>query len=132
MKLAVAAWGNRISPVLDVSHQVLLLEVVGGKVLARERRELPGGGAAERAEWLGALGVEELICGAVSRPLAEMIAARGIRLVAFVAGETEKVVAAHLAGDLPKPSLTMPGCCGRRWRFGGGRGRGCRRGRERR
>jgi hypothetical protein len=65
----------------------------------------------------------------VSQALAEMVVARGIRLIPFVAGETGEVAAAFAAGSLPSPAMAMPGCCGRRLRFQHGRGgRGCRRG----
>jgi predicted Fe-Mo cluster-binding NifX family protein len=129
MRLALATWKGRVSPVLDASRQVLLLEVNDGKVVSRQEHEIGSEEPFARAARLAELGVEALICGAVSRPLAEMIAARGVRLVPFVAGEAEQVVAAYLAGNLPSPGLAMPGCCGRRMRFHHGRGRrGCRHG----
>jgi predicted Fe-Mo cluster-binding NifX family protein len=130
MKLAVATWKGRVSPVLDASRQLLLLEVGNGKIVSSgEQHEIGSEEPLLKAARLAELGVEALICGAVSRPLAEMIAARGIRLVSFVAGETEEVLAAYLAGNLPSPALAMPGCRGRRMRFQHGRGRrACRRG----
>jgi len=74
---------------------------------------------------LKALGVETLGCGAISRPHAGAIAAEGIRLVPFVAGTVEEVVAAYAQGLLPGPAFVMPGCGRRRrGRFGRGRGRG--------
>lgn len=129
MKLAVATWNGRVSPVLDASRHALLVEIGDGKVVSRQEHELGTDEPFAKASRLAELGVETLVCGAVSHPLAEMIAARGIRLVPFVAGETEAVLAAYLAGNLPSSSLAMPGCCGRRRRFRGGRGgRECRRG----
>ena len=75
------------------------------------------------------LGVEVLICGAISRPLAEMITDSGIRLIPFLSGDVEEVIQAFLAGNLPNSAFLMPGCCGRRRRFRSGRGRGAQRGR---
>ena len=131
MKLALAVWNGRISPVFDTSRQLLVLEVEGGEVLSRREHEIAAEEAFAKVARLAELGVETLICGAVSRPLAEMIAMRGIRLVPFVAGDAEEVLAAFLAGNLPSPAMTMPGCCGRRLRFRGGMGgRACRGGRR--
>ena len=51
-----------------------------------------------------------------------------------VAGEIDVVVESFLAGTLPTPALSMPGCCGRQHQFRRGRGqrgrRGDRRGRR--
>lgn len=128
MKMALAVWDGRISPVFDSSKRLEVLLVEGERVASRQTHELTGDQPLDRAARLAELGVEILVCGAVSRPLAEMIAARGIRLIPFVAGGTEEVVAAFLSGGLPSPRLAMPGCCGRRMRHrGGAGGDGCRR-----
>lgn len=129
MKLALSVWNGRISPVFDAAKHLLVLKVENGQVVSRLERGIGTDEPLSKAGRLTELGVETLICGAVSRPLAEVIAARGIRLIPFVAGETEEVVAAFLAGTLPSPALAMPGCCGRRMRHQGrAGGRGCRRG----
>lgn len=106
-----------------------MLEVAEGKVLSRKECEIEGEEPSQKASRLAELGAETLICGAVSRPLAELVASRGIRMVSFVAGRVEEVLSAFLNGLLPNPALAMPGCCRRRAGFGGGRGggRGCRR-----
>lgn len=122
MKLALAIWNGRISPVFDASRRLLVLDVKDGKVASRHEQELGTDEPTGKVVRLGELGVEILVCGAISRPLAEMIAGRGIRLIPFVAGDTEEAVAAFLAGNLPSPDLAMPGCCGRRMRFRGGKG----------
>ena len=130
MKLALAVWNGRISPVFDASRHLDVLAIDNGQVVSRHEYEIETSDPFARAKRLADLGVETLICGAVSRPLAEMIGARGIRVIPFVAGETEEVLAAFLAGKLPSPSMAMPGCCGRRMRFRSGQTpRGCRRGR---
>ena len=129
MKLALAVWNGRISPVFDAAGHLLVLEVEKGQVVSRQEHGMGTDEPFQKTARLAELGVETLVCGAVSRPLAEMIAARGIRLIPFVAGGTEEVLAAFLAGALPSPDMAMPGCCGRRMRHGrGGGGHGCRRG----
>lgn len=66
---------------------------------------------------LAQLDVDTLICGAISRPLAGMAIAHGIRMVSFVAGEVKNIITACLNDDLPNPAFAMPGCCERQMRF---------------
>lgn len=121
----MTVWGGRVSPVLDVSSRAILITVQDGQAGERTELELPGPDPAKLAA-LRDQGVRTLLCGAVSRSLAVQAAAFGLRLVPFLAGEVEEVLAAYLAGQLPHPSLLMPGCQNRRH---GRMGRRCRRGR---
>ena len=125
MKVALATWNGRISPVFDVARQVLMLDVEEGRVVARHEETLPGIEPQAQAGRLAALAPHTLICGAISQPMADLLAAKNIRVIPFTAGAVEEVVAAWLAGALPNPALAMPGCRGRRGRF---RGPGCGRG----
>lgn len=121
MKIALAVWQERISPVFDVSRSLLLVQL--SQDAREERREMVGLEAvtpSQRVVRLTALGIETLICGAVSAPLAEMILASGIRLIPFVAGASNEVLAAFLHGKLPSPTYAQPGCNGRRQRCRGG------------
>jgi len=111
MKAAVTVWDGRVSPVLDVSREVELLTIEQGRVTRRARESIASATASCKVARLMALGVEPLICGAVSEPLQQELAAQGIRVLGFVAGELEEVIAAFLAQRLPRPSLAMPGCC---------------------
>jgi predicted Fe-Mo cluster-binding NifX family protein len=121
MKVALAVWNERISPVFDVSRQVTLFDVEEGLVKARRDVPLGSGNPVQKVEQLASLKVETVICGAISRPLSAMLAAHGIHVIPFVAGGIEDVVLAYLGGFLPSPAWAMPGCGGRRRRFRGGR-----------
>ncbi|MBM4164445.1 MAG: dinitrogenase iron-molybdenum cofactor biosynthesis protein [Lentisphaerae bacterium] len=121
MKVAVAMWNGRISPVFDVARQVLLLDVADGRVIARHEESLPGDGMQAQAARLADLHAEVLICGAISRPMASTLATTGVRVIPFTAGTVDDVIAAWLVGRLPAPALSMPGCCRQHRR--------CRRGR---
>lgn len=70
------------------------------------------------------LGIETLVCGAITEPLQHELSMRGVKVIGFVAGEIDVVVTSLLDGTLPNRALSMPGCCGRQNRFRGGRGRG--------
>ncbi len=130
MTVAFAVWDNRISPVFDTAGTVLVAEMDGGRLTGRREEPIHGHLPSEKAACLKALGARTLVCGAISRPLAEAVAAEGIRLVPFVAGTVEEVVTAYAQGLLPGPTFAMPGCGRRRrGRFGRGGGRGGGRGR---
>ena len=74
MKIAIPVWQGRISPVFDSSRRILLLDVEAGRVLARSEAQIGGELPQERARRLSELGAEVLVCGAISRPLAELVA----------------------------------------------------------
>jgi predicted Fe-Mo cluster-binding NifX family protein len=123
MRLALATWNGRISPVFDVARQVHLVEIEAGRVAERHDATLPGTDPLTQAESLAATGAEVLICGAVSQPMSESLAAMGIRLHPFTAGDVEQVLTAWLQGALPNATWSMPGCRGRMRRCHGGTGR---------
>lgn len=121
-KVAVTVWGERLSPVFDVARRVLLLTVHDGAVVDRREVELSAATGEVNLAALSALGVDLLLCGAVSRSVAERAASLGVRLVAFLAGDAEAVIGAHLDGRLPSAAFAMPGCRGRRRVRGAGNG----------
>lgn len=124
--VALTVWDGRISPVFDVSRAALVLSVEGSEVTARRTEDIEKPTPAAKLARLLDLGVDTLVCGAISRPLECELTARGIRVLAFVAGNVDEVVKSFLDGTLPTPALAMPGCCGRqgRHRVGGGGGGG--------
>jgi predicted Fe-Mo cluster-binding NifX family protein len=127
MRVALATWNGRISPVFDVARQLLILEMRDGKPLQRKEEVLPGTDALSQGARLGEFGIDVLICGAIAQPLAEFVSSKGIRVVPFVAGEVADVIAAYLRGNLPGPAWAMPGCRGRGPGCCGGQGRQVRR-----
>lgn len=109
-KLAVAVWQGRISPLLDTASQLLLVDLGEQGEVSRSQIGLGESSPYARAERLAALGVDVLVCGAISRPLLDMMAARGIHVLPWTAGEASDVLSAFCAGVLPDPRFTMPGC----------------------
>lgn len=112
--IAVAVWQDRVSPVFDTSRHLLVLRVAGREVVDQREMTLGSDEPLHKAAALTDAGVSHLVCGALSRPLAELLAARGIAVTPFVCGCVENVVAALLENRLADPALAMPGCCGRR------------------
>ena len=109
-RIALPVWDGRISPVFDTARHLRIVEMrneehVSDREELLRRKDLFG-----RATRLQELNVDTLICGAVSRPLANLIAASGIELISFVTGEVNEVLRAYHAGRLGDPQFLMPGC----------------------
>lgn len=118
MIVAIALWQDRIAPVFDVSRRLLLVEIEEGEVREIGRLELPGDPMDLPLRRLVEAGVDELICGAVSRPLTERLSAWNIRVHAFRTGSLDEVLQALLEGRIDDDAHAMPGCCRRRRRRG--------------
>ena len=127
MKIAIPIYGDNVSNVFDFAHRLLLVEIENGKAVKRSEIELKDESLLQRAGQLKDLGIDVLICGAISQALANMVTASGIQLLPYVTGSVNDVLEAYLSGQLVQPQFSMPGCWpGARRGFGRG-GRRCRR-----
>jgi predicted Fe-Mo cluster-binding NifX family protein len=117
MQVAIAVWNDRISPVFDTSNRLLLVDVEHGAERGPRIVVEIGGDSfpTQRARRLTELEVNVLICGAISRPLAEMVSASGVVVIPWVSGPVEAVLRAYLTKRLSDSRWRMPGCRGR-WR----------------
>lgn len=113
MKAAFAYWGHRIAPVFDVARQIHLVESEAGRIVGESEELLPDDLPVQKVIRLAELSITTLVCGAISKPMHQMITASGIQVKPFVAGELEKVIQAWLGGNLEQKAFSMPGCCGR-------------------
>jgi len=110
MKVALPVWDNRVSPVFDFAHAILIAEIENRKVSSKQYLPVdPHLPPFSQAANLSRLGVEILICGAVSQMLEDMIASYGIRVIPAVSGNIEEVLQAHLEGNLSSSKYRMPG-----------------------
>lgn len=119
MILAVSVWNERIAPVFDCSGRALLYELEDGALRGTGALSLAGVAAADRGRALRERGVDELLCGAVSRPVEQALRAEGIGVRGFLAGDVPTVLQARLQGALDREEFYMPGCgsaCGKRRR----------------
>ena len=119
MKVAIPVWQERISPDFDVARRLLVVDIENGSVVRREERELVG---ADRAEAVRAMGVEILICGAVSSLLETQLRATGVEVIGETCGPVEQLLDAFMSGTISDERFRMPGCCRRRRRFRGAEG----------
>jgi predicted Fe-Mo cluster-binding NifX family protein len=100
MKIAMAHWQRRVSPVFDVADRLFLITIKDGREVRRESLRLASIDPFERARKLAERGVNVLLCGAVSAALEKALTAAGIQVLGFLGGEVESIVAAFLDGQL--------------------------------
>jgi len=130
MKAALTIWEGSVSPVFDVSREALILTVDKGQISERFTENIETTNPALKVERLLELGVQTLICGAISEQVHHELTTRGVTVLGFVAGEVAEVLRAFAAGELPASELSMPGYRQQEQnRFRGGRGSGGARGR---
>lgn len=126
MKIAIPIYNDSISNVFDFAHRLLLVDIENGKEVNRCEVALASPLLPQRTDQLKDLGINVLICGAISRSLANMVRTAGIHVLPYVTGSIDDVLQAYLTGQLVKPEFSMPGCWpGARKGFGR-RQRGCR------
>jgi predicted Fe-Mo cluster-binding NifX family protein len=123
MKIAIAHWQGRVSPVFDVSDSLIVIDIQNGVEAGRQQINLASRDSFERAQEVSRLGARVLICGAVSYPLETALIGAGIQVFGFICGELEAIIGAFQDGQLTDARYLMPGCCGKRQRIGLRRGR---------
>jgi predicted Fe-Mo cluster-binding NifX family protein len=112
MKIAVTVWEDRISPVFDASRRLLIAEIENALIIDRSYVIFDPERPSNLARTLEKLDVTVLICGAVSQAPATIIAAGGITLIPFIAGEVDRVLDVYAKGNPLAPTFVMPGCHG--------------------
>lgn len=117
MRVAIPVWQSRVSPVFDSAGRLLIFDIKNGHETSRVRRPINGLSLQGRVKRLVELDVDVLLCGAISRPLADMITASGIKVIPWMTGEVDEVFGWYMLGKPLDTRFLMPGCGGRRRRF---------------
>ena len=113
MKIAVSVWEGRVSPVFDTASRLLVLDMGETGEASRFEVFLDEQTCSRKCSRIQVLGVETLICGAISRFFEGILTAAGIRVIPWVCGAVSEVVGAFRDGTLSQPMYLMPGCQGR-------------------
>jgi predicted Fe-Mo cluster-binding NifX family protein len=96
-----------VSPVFDVANRFLVVDIENGVVTREENHDLHSGG---RVEKLSKLGVDVLICSAISWPVEAMVWLAGIEVVSDICGAADEVIAAYVKGVRDLARFHSPGC----------------------
>ena len=118
MRIGIAHWQGRVSPVFDVSDHLLLIDLENGRETHRENIFLSRRDPLERAKEVARRHIDVLLCGAISKHLLDMLEGIGVATIPFLSGEVDALLAVFHDGRLPDPRFMMPGCRGRRGRLG--------------
>ncbi len=109
MKIALTIWGNRVSPVFESAQALMVFRVIDGKAVQKE--VFPCDCARLRlVDTLKELGVQVLICGAISSLSASVITSSNITLIPFVTGNVSRLLEIYLSDTPAPPDVFMPGC----------------------
>jgi predicted Fe-Mo cluster-binding NifX family protein len=109
-KVSFAVWNNRIAPVFDVARQLTIIEIERNTIISEQIQDITFISVHDRGQWLKDNGINTLICGAVSKPLEEIIINSGIGVISFISGELEKVMATWIKNENLYERFAMPGC----------------------
>ena len=125
MKVGIPVWQSRVSPVFDCAERLLVVTVEHNAEASRIVESIAGPFISQKVGIINSLGINVLICGAISRPFALLIASSGVSIIPWISGQVDEVIRAFLEGELSDPRFLMPGCCrhGRSRRSGGGPGK---------
>jgi predicted Fe-Mo cluster-binding NifX family protein len=112
--MAVAAWTDRISPLFDVARHLLVIDIEDGLEVNRREETINAAEVAERTRYLVALGINVLICGAISRPMEDMLISSDIKVIPHTCGPAKNVIKAFLRGPFNHRAFLVPGSDRRR------------------
>lgn len=99
-----------MSPVFDTSREILLIEIEKGREVRRIEVDLRHRDPLLRAGYVASLGIEWLICGAISISLEKALVSHNIKVFSYTRGSVKEVIEAFLNGKLADPMYLMPGC----------------------
>jgi len=109
MKLAIPIWENKVSPVLDTASRLLVVEVKEAGDVSRFEIFLDERDLSRRCLRIQGLGIDTLLCGAVTRHFADMLEASGIDVISGISGRPDEVLDACFQGKLAHAKYLMPG-----------------------
>jgi predicted Fe-Mo cluster-binding NifX family protein len=110
MKIAIPVWDNHVSTVLDFSNRLIIVDYDSGRIGERSSVGFGETSIIQKVARLRELGVNVLLCGAVSGPLERMILASGIVVIPFLRGTVDEVLDAYLGNRLVDERFALPGC----------------------
>lgn len=110
MNIALTIWGERISPVFDAAHELMVAMIDRGEILEKRFFSFDPDRVASLIDMLEHDRVAVMICGAISDMPARMISESGIQLIPFISGSVETILATYAQGKPLSPSFLMPGC----------------------
>jgi predicted Fe-Mo cluster-binding NifX family protein len=112
MTVGIPIWQDRVSPVFDTAARLMVMRRGRRRARELEREEFALDTLAPDAlaRSVVALGVDVLLCAAISEPLRLALERGGVRVEGDLCGEVEALLRAFHAGNWRDPEFQMPGC----------------------
>jgi predicted Fe-Mo cluster-binding NifX family protein len=114
MKIAIPIWQGRVSPVFDAAGSLLVADIENGQEVRHIEKSLALKNPLSRVNFITQLGVEVLICGAISLQLHNALTSSGVKVISFTCGPVEDVIRAFMNHRLSDNAFLMPGCSSQR------------------
>jgi len=110
MNVAIPIWEGRVSPVFDTASRLLVLQMDERDEKSRFETYLDEHDVTRKCARVQGLGVDVLICGAISWHFRRLLGASGIQVIPWISGPAEEVLDAFKKGALLNSKYLMPGC----------------------
>ncbi|MBN2070451.1 MAG: NifB/NifX family molybdenum-iron cluster-binding protein [Candidatus Krumholzibacteriota bacterium] len=110
MKVAITIWNGRVSPVFDSACRLAVMDIGEKGDISSREFDVSTLSLAERKGQLEALGIDILVCGAISNRQAQLIESLGISIIPWVSAGISEVVTALSSGSIGEMDFLMPGC----------------------
>ena len=101
MRVAIPLFGTRVAPRFDSGSALLLADLADGKVLSSRQIADATTHPLRRVARLRELGVDAVVCGAVTGFVVRLLTANGIRVFGWVFAEATEALGALAQGKLP-------------------------------
>jgi predicted Fe-Mo cluster-binding NifX family protein len=108
MRIAIPVWNGRVSPVFDVARTICVADL-DDDLGAASPRATHALNPVRPVSTLTELGIDLLVCSAISAPLASAMSASGIGVISDICGSPDEIIEALLAGGDDLEGLRSPG-----------------------
>lgn len=108
MKIAIPVWNGRVSPVFDVARAIRVVDVDVGRGCVSEG-STHAVAARRPVSTLSALGVDALVCSAISPPIEAAVWVSGVEVISDICGSPDEILEALAAGDTELSRFRSPG-----------------------
>lgn len=110
IKVAVTVWGNRVSPVFDSATTLLIAEISEAGIGHTYNLSFRPDMVPQLVQVFSDQGIRTIICGAISEEPAVTLKKAGIELIAFIAGNIDRVLHNYIQEQPAWSDFIMPGC----------------------
>jgi len=110
MRVALTVWKNRISPLFDAACMLLIADIEKGIIGEKRVEAIKCESPYLKVGILNDVGANILVCGGISAFYANLIEARGIKIIPFISGDINDVLDAYVTGNINQKKYRMPGC----------------------